>query len=173
MKNKIPFLIIGLTGPIGAGCTTLASNIEKITPTAHLRRKKIHEKVLEEMKSISKLMASTTREEELEKLHHEFLESYKEKSYLESILSVNDSKFIYISMSNLIIKKAINCLRKGKYDEWKRNHRKFAKCLEEFYDKWIETLQLFDESEKQFHSLESDQCKMDCQHILAQFFLGH
>lgn len=65
MNKNVDFLIIGFTGPIGSGCTTLSKIIGRIKPNGLIERKNLYNDTLSKIKSISISMKGETQQDKL------------------------------------------------------------------------------------------------------------
>lgn len=157
---KIPFLILGFTGPIGVGCTTLANIITRATSLSSLiKRHNIFDKVISEMKNISEQMDKETGEEVLEKLNKNLKELYQQRAYLQILQQVEDPRFIYVSMSVIILKLVIDKIKLLDFNEWAEQSMELSAMLKEFEARWIDTIRLYDSNEKDFNKLSGEQLK--------------
>ncbi len=155
---KIPFLILGFTGPIGAGCTTLAGNIARINPTNILKRNKLYEKTISDLACISKEMNKLTNEKDLEVLNKRFRILLQQRTYLRIVNEIDQPKFKYISMSVIILKLVLESMDVQEFDEWSKKSKILSRKFKEFKLKWIETLNLYNtSSEKDFDKLSEEQ----------------
>jgi deoxycytidylate deaminase len=160
MAYSVPFLILGLTGPIGSGCTTLANNIQSITIKRWIKKHGVDESVNNQICNISKDMRSSElTEEEMELKHKELLYLLEERSYLNVLLNSDDTKFQYISMSNVIIKIAIDNVNSKEFKIWKKGNEWLADILEKTALEYAETLKVYNRKNTTFKSLSADQSR--------------
>lgn len=158
MENEIPFVIIGLTGPIGAGCSTLANCIEEIQASEYIKEKSLDKCVDYKISMLSEELRSYGNT--VQSKHHDLIEVLKERAYLNVLLQAPEQKFIKISMSALIIKLALDNMGTPEYDAWKKNNGEFAIVLYELYDKYKSTLELYNNcNNKEFHLLKAEPLK--------------
>ena len=157
MNRNIEFLIIGLTGPIGSGCTTIANIMSRLKPNKLIKKKNLYEKTLNEIKEISTLMKNEKDNFKLESLNAKLQEKFRYKILLKEIEKFNDPNFTYISMSSIIIRLAIKYIDTREFNDWEKNNSEIASVLKEFRDKWKEILLMYDNSnEKHFDELNSE-----------------
>lgn len=160
MGKDVDFLIIGLTGPIGSGCTTLSNLMSRLKPNGLIKRKRMNEEIIKNIKEISITMKNTTDENELNRLNRELHECFIKRVYLNEIEKFNDPNFNYISMSSIISMLALKYLKTKEYSAWKKSNYDIAIILEKFYDKWKEQLILYENtSDKEFDKIDSEQLK--------------
>jgi len=158
MNYEAPFLILGFTSPIGAGSTTLARNVWKITTRRWLERNKHYEEVNNKISSISSTMkADGITEDELERNHRELIRALQEREHIEVLKRTKEAKFQYISMSSLIIKLAVDKIGTKEYRSWKQRHLWLAELLEKFAEEHQEALALFKRKGITFKSLTNEQ----------------
>lgn len=153
---EIPFLILGFTGPIGAGSSTLADIIERTSPAALVKRKRMYDHIIDKMENISYKMNKSKDEKELESLNKNLKETYEERAYINTILKLIDPSFTYISMSVMILKLAIEASDKSEFELWSKNYPKYSPIIKRFKDNWAETLELYNRSEKSYEKLSSE-----------------
>lgn len=154
---EIPFLILGFTGSIGAGCSTLADIITRTSPSALVKRKQFYENAINDMKNISNKMKKVTSEEVLEQCNKQLRALYHQRSYLRILQQVTDPKFIYVSMSAIIIKLVIETMDIAEFDKWSNQSSELSGILKVFRAKWIETIQSYNEREKNFGNLSDSE----------------
>ena len=154
MRKSINFYIVGFTGPIGSGCTTLAKNIEKFTPSLWLQKRK---KELEiELRNTSIQMNGEAKITELEAMN-KVLERYlEERVYIREVLKFEDPKFKYISISTMIVKYVLECINTEDYINWKKDNGKVAEKIEECYENWKVVLEIYNGC-KDFKVLDNKQ----------------
>jgi deoxycytidylate deaminase len=155
---EIPFLILGFTGPIGVGCSTLANIITRATSVSSLiKRYKFLENTVSEMENISDQLKKETNVEVFEMLNKTLKELYQQRAYLRVLHQVEDPKFIYVSMSAIIIKLVIDKIDSEDFNEWSKQSMELSVILKEFKEKWNSTIQLYDSYEKNFNNLSEEQ----------------
>lgn len=167
MGKKVSFLIIGVTGPIGSGCTTLAKNIVKVEPNKYIKGRKLYENTVSEIESISSKIKelrernNTEDEYKIKQLNAELLKHIEEREYLKNIQKIDDPKFIYISLSALIIKLAVENLNTNEFNEWKKKevNNEISEILLNFKTKWKSEIDLYDKSIKKFDELDNTSLK--------------
>lgn len=142
----VEFLILGLTGPLGAGCSTLAKQVERVTPGKWIHRRKLYETTLQKLETISQQMKMAENrgdDTELEQLHSQLIEHLETRRYLDVLRRVKDPKFRYISMSSLILKLAVENITSPGFETWGSQHEKLSKLLLNFKERWLETIELY------------------------------
>lgn len=155
VRIKIPFLILGFTGPVGSGCTTLADIIARTSPSALVKRKRFYEETVKELENISKEMKKTSNNEELQKFNKRLETCYEKRACFTIIQQIKDPKFIYISMSALIIKLVIETMNGPDFIAWSQRFPEMAKMLNGFKLRWIDTINLYNLYEKNYEELSS------------------
>lgn len=163
MGKSVDFLIIGFTGPIGCGCSTLAKNISKLTPNGLIKRKGLYEKVCSDIKNISISMKTELKNNRINELNNNLYKSYEMRGYLSEIQKFNDPNFTYISMSSLIAKIALKYLDTSEFDDWEKRNSELGKVFRDFKAKWNDAINLFDRTDdKSFNKIsEEDLHKID------------
>jgi len=152
---EIPFLILGFTGPIGAGCSTLANIIPRTNPSALVNKKQFYENIIKELENISDDMKKVSSDAELEKYNKQLRSLYHQRAYLQILRQVKEPKFIYISMSAIIIKLVLETMAVPEFDKWSEQYSELSDILKKFRSKWIETIQLYNLHEKNFDTLSN------------------
>lgn len=156
MGYKIPFLVLGLTGPIGAGCTSMADIILKESPMDFVERNKLYDKIIDSLKDVSSKLKTEKDEIQLEIKQKQLANLYRKRSYLEVIQKLENLSFTHISMSSLIIKLAVQNVETPYFSEWEILNPGIAKRLKDFWNKWSEIIKLFNDNEKKYSELSVD-----------------
>lgn len=160
MGKKVDFLIIGFTGPIGSGCTTLSKIISRLKPNMLIKKKKMSDEVLNNIKETSITMKNTKDATKLNELNKELHDYFRNRSYLKEIEKYDDPNFNYISMSSIIAKLSLKYLNTNEYFEWKKDNLDIANILELFESKWKQELDQFDNIKNtQFNILDEKELK--------------
>lgn len=154
MNKNVDFLIIGFTGPIGSGCTTLSKIIGRIKPNGLIKRKNLYNDILSKIKSISISMKGETQQDKLAKLNNELNKCFQQKTYLWEIQKFKDPNFTYISMSSLITKIALMYLSTDEFKSWQKENPEISEIFIEFHKKWGAILDLYNNTDdKEFDEL--------------------
>ncbi|WP_172408175.1 deaminase [Desulfosporosinus sp. FKA] len=154
---EIPFLILGFTGPIGAGCTTLAKIITRTNPSVLVKRKQFYENVIKNMENISDQMKEATCELELENYSKQLRELYHQRAYLRVLHQVKDPRFVYVSMSAIILKLVIETSYAQEFNKWSEAFPQLSEIIMEFRKKWIEIIHIYNISDKKFEKLSDSE----------------
>lgn len=167
-ETKRNFLIIGITGPLRSGCTTAAnffanelkSQIIDYASSAEQDQKEIKEKY----EKLSKLVTDSTEEKEniekQKKLLDDLLKKRKNKQVLRRELDQDMvPSFLYISMSVMLLKYAIEYLLKNNGEMYDEKYREVIDIINEkkFDFKEIDSINKIIE-EKRYRELKSNEC---------------
>jgi deoxycytidylate deaminase len=164
-RIPVPFLIIGLTGPMSSGCTELASWIEREDVSTYIEKERlvtnIQEKIKKAYQCIDKIKKIKNTEiteaetnTELLKQNSQLKDFIKLRSCYTVIKTIN-SPFKRISLSSLILKIAVEQVKTKEFSKWKNDHQHIAKKLEETSEKYNSTLNKYNrkKAESTFISL--------------------
>lgn len=150
---------MGLTGPIGAGCTTLGKIIMRTSLSSQVKRKGLYEEVIRDLEQTSEEMKKENEETKLKGLNEKLGELYKQRSYLRVLKQIIDPKFVYISMSALIVKLALENIDTPEFLNWSVEFPELSDKLREFHSKWHETIDIYNSNSKKFKELSEDDLK--------------
>ncbi len=143
MGKNVDFLIVGFTGSIGSGCTTLARYILKFKPIQSLQKLNLYEQISDDIKRISEQMRVTEDYSNLKELNLDMQKKLIMRRYLSEICQFNDTNFTYISISSIILKLVFDSINTKKYSEWKNSNIKnknMSYYFERFNEKWSSVL---------------------------------
>lgn len=152
MKREIGFLILGLTGPIGAGCTTLSKNImSKLHTNKMISKGNLLENVKEEINNISAKMNELDKEvneNELKRKNKKLKTLLEKRNYLKIVQNTKDPTFKYISMSSLILKLAVENIDTKPFNKWRKKNKKLSDLITNFKKDWSNILNLYNKQDK-------------------------
>lgn len=190
---NIPFLVIGLTGPIGAGCTTLGKNIcgminkkgfsnliTKKEDNLHKRIIKLSDEIrrIKEDMKYSKNYEKEEKEKtennyniykdayiknemynsELDNLQQELKKCLEDRIIFNTIINTNNPKFVYISMSTIIVMLTIKNMHGNEYISWKNKNTELDEILCKAKEKIEKDIDFYYKVEN-FSRLNSDELK--------------
>lgn len=140
---QIPFMIIGLTGPLGAGCSTLAAELEIQKPKEFIAKHNIEKSTTDRIEHISEQLEGVS-ELECPDLFRDLVGCLKERAYLRELKKINELNIMRISMSELIVKLSMRSIGSLEFRTWADIHPGVAALLLAFHEKWNGILAQFD-----------------------------
>lgn len=161
---RIPFLILGFTGPICSGCTTMAKNIERMLPRRWIEKQNllddVNQRIYKRSNDLKDMISKSFGQQDgIKAIYKEIKDCYNERLYLKILNNLEDTRFIYISMSILIVKLAIENVNTPEFLEWKKSNDDVAEILESAYNKWSKTIEAYNKSKNACESLNGSDLK--------------
>jgi len=154
--RDLPLLILGLTGPMGAGCTRLARDISKMEPGKVIKKRGLLDVVSRDIAELSRRMrelqpsvqSSGVQKQSdymgLKRLNRSLAEKLAERACLNVIAKSALPEPVYISITTIILKLAAESITTPEFQEWAKDHAKAADLLKWLRGKWESELTLYD-----------------------------
>ncbi|OHD56046.1 MAG: hypothetical protein A2Y33_11375 [Spirochaetes bacterium GWF1_51_8] len=152
--RDLPLLVLGLTGPMGAGCTRFARDISKMEPGKVIKKQGLLDQVAHEISELSK-KASEIRLQcisngknselaELKRLNRRLNAKLAERACLHVIAKSSLPEPLFISLNTIVIKIAVDSITAPEFAEWAKNHAKVADLLKWLRTQWESELTLYE-----------------------------
>lgn len=146
MKKTIKFLLIGLTGAYGSGCTTLAQAIcnESTSFVKQDLIDNINDRIKQIYKDINKLSQNETKDlVKIKELSHELNEILSKRKYINEVLRFEAPEIQYISMSSILVAASLLFIGSESYNKFKSDNIDVCKKISDFNDIWREVINIY------------------------------